>query len=140
MKIVIYGVGIILVLVVGGMLYVRLAPTDVARWHQPIEAVADADLDGGAVRVVAVDESAWARVDAAARALDRTQPIAGSLTEGRITYRTRSKVIGFPDFTTVEYSDGTLKMFARLRFGASDLGVNAKRLERLLVVARGAKG
>jgi hypothetical protein len=140
MKFVMYGVGIILVLLVGGMLYVRLAPTDVARWHQPIEAVEDADLEGGAVRVVAVEEGTLARVDAAARALDRTEPIAGSVAEGRITYRTRSKLIGFPDFTTVEYSDGTLKMFARLRFGASDLGVNAKRLERLLVVARGAKG
>ncbi|WP_420012217.1 DUF1499 domain-containing protein [Tateyamaria sp.] len=52
-----------------------------------------------------------------------------------MVYRTRSKWIGFPDFTTVEYVDGQIRMFARLRFGRSDLGVNGKRLERLRAVA-----
>ena len=136
MKVVMYFIVIIIVIVAAALLFVRLAPTDVARWHQPIEAVADADLAGGAVRVMAADTQALARVNAAALALPRTQVIAGSVAEGRITYRTRTKWIGFPDFTTVEYADGMLKMYARLRFGQSDLGVNAARLERLQAVAR----
>lgn len=126
---------VVVVLMVAGVLYVRLAPTDVARWHQPIAATENADLTGGAIRVLQADAEAFARVDAYARALPRTEVIAGSVEEGRVTYRTRSHWIGFPDFTTVEYADGTLKMFARLRFGVSDLGVNAARLEGFVAAA-----
>ncbi len=124
------------VLVLGVLLFVRLAPTDVARWHQPIEANVDADFAGGAIRVLTADRDAFVRVHDFATALARTDVIAGSVAEGRITYRTRSKWIGFPDFTTVEYADGTLKMHARLRFGQSDLGVNAARLEQLMGAAQ----
>lgn len=137
MKVVVYLIVFILVVVISGMLIVRLAPTNAARWHQPIEATEDQDLTGGAIRIFAADTGALARVDTAARALPRTQVIAGSVAKGRITYRTRTKWIGFPDFTTVEYADGQIRMFARLRFGRSDLGVNGKRLERLRAVAEG---
>ena len=135
MKIAMYLVVIITLLVTFGVAFVRFAPTDVTRWHQPIVAVESMSTARGAVRVVDADAQALARVHRAALALPRTEVIAGSVSEGRITYRTRTKWIGFPDFTTVEYADGTLKMFARLRFGQSDLGVNAARLERLLVAA-----
>ena len=128
---------IVLVLIVASMAYVRLAPTNVTRWHQAVDARVSADLPGGAIRVIAADEAALARVDAAARGLPRTRVLAGSVEEGRITYVTRSAMIGFPDFTTIEYSDGQLKMFARLRFGYSDMGVNAKRLQGLLAVVEG---
>lgn len=124
------------VVVLGALLFVRFAPTDAVRWHQPIEANEDADFAGGAIRVLPADRDAFVRVDEFASALARTDVIAGSKAEGRITYRTRSKWIGFPDFTTVEYSDGTLKMYARLRFGQSDMGVNAARLGELLAVAQ----
>lgn len=127
-----YLAGIIVFLLMAGMLYVRLAPTDVARWHQPIEAAQSADLADGAIRVIAADEQSFERVAQAAISLPRTEVIAGSVAEGRITFRTRSKWIGFPDFTTIEYDNGMLKMYARLRFGQSDMGVNAARLEKLL--------
>ncbi|WP_223421171.1 DUF1499 domain-containing protein [Tateyamaria pelophila] len=131
-----YLAGIIVFLLMAGMLYVRLAPTDVARWHQPIEAAQSADLADGAVRVIAADEQSFERVAQAATSLPRTEVVAGSVAEGRITFRTRSKWIGFPDFTTIEYDNGTLKMYARLRFGQSDMGVNAARLEQLLGAAQ----
>ncbi len=41
---------------------------------------------------------------------------------------TRSAVWGFPDYTTVEQRDGKLMIYARSRFGSSDLGVNGKRV------------
>jgi hypothetical protein len=137
MKIVVYLLGIVLFVVLAFGLYVRLAPTDVARWHQPITAVEDADLPGGAIRVIAADDALWAEAGRTLQALPRTHVVAGSADEGRITYVTRSALWGFPDYTTVEYGDDTLKLFARLRFGGSDMGVNAKRLERVLSALKG---
>ncbi|WP_299374618.1 DUF1499 domain-containing protein [uncultured Tateyamaria sp.] len=128
---------VVCIVALGAVAWVRLAPVDAARWHQPISATASKDMTGGAIRVTDVGPEALARVDAAARAMPRTQVVAGSVAEGQITYVTRSRWIGFPDFTTVEYRDGLLRMYARLRFGRSDFGVNRERLQRLLVAAKG---
>lgn len=137
MRIVVYTIVIIGILVAGLMVYIRIAPSDPARWHQPVAAETSADMAGGAIRVLSTDEVALAKVHEAALALPRTQVLAGSVDEGRVTYITRSRWMGFPDYTTVEYADGLLKMHARLRFGRSDLGVNAERLQGLLVAAEG---
>ncbi|MGZ2258138.1 DUF1499 domain-containing protein [Roseobacter sp. A03A-229] len=128
--------GLIGVIVVA-MAYVRLAPVDPARWHQPVEQATDQDLAGGAVRVIPAEEGALQALDEVMRGLPRTELLAGSVGEGRITYVTRSAVFGFPDLTTVELRDGQIRMFARLRFGASDLGVNRKRLERVIAAVQG---
>ena len=61
----------------------------------------------------------------------------GSGAAGHITYITRSAVFGFPDMTTVERRGNQIRMYARLRFGASDLGVNRKRLERVIATLQG---
>ena len=137
MKALMYVIGITVVLVIVLLAFVRLAPSDAARWHMPVTATTSADRTGGAIRVLSVDEGALSRVDTAARALPRTRVLTGSVEEGRITYITRSRWIGFPDYTTVEYSDGLLRMHARLRFGRSDLGVTANRLQGLLAAAEG---
>lgn len=122
--------------IVAGLGYIRLAPHDVTRWHVPVAAEADRDFIAGAVRVLAGDAATLARVDAAARALPRTQVLAGSLAEGRVTYVTRSALFGFPDYTTVELAEGQVRMLARLRFGRSDLGVNRRRLQGLVAAAQ----
>lgn len=122
---------ILLLLIVGFVAYVRLAPHDAQRWHVPVTAESDKTMKWGAIRVLPAGPDTLAQVDAAARALDRTQVLAGSVDEGRITYVTRSRLFGFPDYTTVEQSDGKVRMMARLRFGRSDMGVNAARLERI---------
>ncbi|WP_299281998.1 DUF1499 domain-containing protein [uncultured Tateyamaria sp.] len=137
MKVVLYIVVSLIVLVLIAVPYIRFAPADEARWHVQIEADQDRDLTGGAIRVVEAPAAALAEVDRAARALPRTQVFAGSVAENHITYVTRSKFFGFPDYTTVQHVDGRLKMFGRLRFGRSDLGVNGKRLERLLGAVQG---
>jgi uncharacterized protein (DUF1499 family) len=115
-----------------GMAAVRLAPVDPARWHVAVEAEEDRDMAGGAVRVIPAEDGMLTRLDAIAQATPRTSRIAGSPEEGRITWQTRSLIWGFPDYTTAEVSDGRLKIFARLRFGQSDLGVNRARLEAWL--------
>lgn len=136
---------VILLLVAAGLAYVRLAPSDPAAWH-----VDPATATPGPGRAVVLPEGgdrpspvlpeppaeALARLDAIAMATPRTERLAGSVEEGRITYVTRSKWIGFPDYTTVAavpVEGGTaLEIFARLRFGQSDLGVNAARVDRWL--------
>jgi uncharacterized protein (DUF1499 family) len=72
------------------------------------------------------------KLDASLKALPRTTLLAGSIAEGHLTYVTRSKWMGFPDYTTLEQSGDTIKMFARLRFGRQDMGVNAARLRKLI--------
>ena len=62
----------------------------------------------------------------------RTSVLAGSVDTGRITYVTRTQWMGFPDYTTVEQQGETLKLYARLRFGRSDFGVNAVRVNALV--------
>ncbi|MEM9576213.1 MAG: DUF1499 domain-containing protein [Pseudomonadota bacterium] len=130
-------IGTLLIFVVlFAMAYVRVAPLDPLRWHVPIEASADEDLTGGAVRVIAGDDATFRALDAEAQNLKRTRVLAGSLAEGRITYVTRSFFFGFPDLTTIEQAGEEIRLYGRLRFGASDLGVNRNRLERLIAAAQ----
>lgn len=118
--------------------YVRFAPSDVARWHVDPSGFYVWDHGGpwgeviarpdGAILRLEVAEGLLARLDAIAIATPRTTRLAGSVEEGRITWVTRSALWGFPDYTTAEQRVDGLYINARLRFGKSDLGVNAKRL------------
>lgn len=112
--------------------YVRLAPADPDRWHQPIAADSDMDMAGGAIRVVPATDGILARLDEVAMATPRTRRLAGSVAEGRITWVTRSLVFGFPDHTTAEVTEGQLRVYGRLRFGGGDMGVNRARIARWL--------
>jgi len=104
----------------------RVMPTDPDRWHRMPEDVSDRDLEGGAMRRV---EGDLATLDAIIRDTDRTQVLAGSVDEGMITYVSRSRVFGFPDYTTVRQDGEMLEIYGRLRFGKSDMGVNAARID-----------
>lgn len=131
---------IILALLVGAGAWVRLAPTEPGRWHVSPDTAADPDCairrDLGAARAACIlpgaPEQVLARLDAIALATPRTIRIAGDAASGRITWVTRSLFWGFPDFTTAEATAGQggtrLDLHARLRFGGSDMGVNAARL------------
>jgi len=123
-------IGVIILLAVAGLLlWIRFAPDDVARWHAAPEAAEDRDMEGGVMRAVPGDLAA---LDAIIRAEPRTHVLAGSVESGLVTYITRSKVIGFPDYTTVQQRGDTLALHARLRYGKSDMGVNKARVERWL--------
>jgi hypothetical protein len=67
-----------------------------------------------------------------ALATPRTRVLAGSVGEGRITFVTRSRVMGFPDFTTaaVMQSDAGphVCLYGRQGIGEYDWGVNAARV------------
>ncbi len=133
----------VMVVVVAFGAWVRLAPLDAARFHtDPVSAEAPGDA-GWLVRPEGGD-AAWPRFDRDAAALlaafdtvargtPRTTAIAGSLAEGQITYVTRSRIWGFPDYTTVRAvpvnGGATLAILARARFGKSDMGVNRARVK-----------
>ncbi len=123
-------IGLIILLALAGLLvWIRFVPDDVARWHLSPEATGDSDMEGGVTRAVPGDLAA---LDAIIRAEPRTRVLAGSVNSGMVTYITRSKVMGFPDYTTVEQRGDTLVLHARLRYGKSDMGVNKARVERWL--------
>jgi hypothetical protein len=119
----------LLVAVIALIALIRLAPSDPMRWHQMPGAITDRDLTGGAMRRA---EGDLATLDRIIRDTPRTRWLAGSVQEGMVTYVTRSRVMGFPDYTTVRQAGDMVEIYGRLRFGKSDLGVNAARIDRWL--------
>jgi hypothetical protein len=130
-------------IIVGGMAWIRLAPSDPARWNVPLHADLRAAGDapgqvrqlhaGGAVvqLVPAPGETLsglLARLDRVALATPRTARLAGSAEAGRITWISRSRVFGFPDYITAEAGPDAVIVYARLRYGRRDFGANAARL------------
>lgn len=134
---------IVLLVVVAVLVYIRVVPSDPVAWHiDPLTAplpngngwLLRPEGGSGPGPVLAVDATAaLTAIDAIAMATPRTTRLAGSPEEGRITYVTRSALMGFPDYTTVAASpvpEGTaLSIYARQRFGSQDLGVNQARVE-----------
>jgi uncharacterized protein (DUF1499 family) len=118
---------------VAAALWVRLAPTDAARWHSdPLQGAAGLNSHVAKAFVALPPADALSALDTVALATPRTLRLAGSADEGRITWITRSALWAFPDFTTASaVPDGqgaSLVIHARSRFGVSDMGVNAARV------------
>lgn len=139
------GFWIILLIIVVPLAYVRLAPSDPVRWHKAAK-VAGAETIARPNAYIwrkTVDGDGIAELQAlteAATATERTTLLAGSVAEGQITFVTRSRVAGFPDYSTIgvyTLDEGTrvIEVNARLRFGKSDLGVNAKRVKGWVAAA-----
>jgi len=109
--------------------YARLAPSDAARWNALPADIAPGDGAGSATRVIPDAGNTMDKLDQIIRSTPRTVVLAGSVSDGMITYITRSTLFGFPDYTTMSRRDGQVVVYSRLRFGKSDMGVNAKRLD-----------
>lgn len=131
--------------------WVRLAPSDPARWH--VDPLTAPDPVRPNFARVAPGEAVFAlppavlaaRVEALALGWPRTRRLAGAPAEGWMTYVTRSALWGFPDYTSVRVlpaGDGgaSLVALARARFGHSDLGVNRARLDGWLAALAVAPG
>ncbi|MCC5967664.1 MAG: DUF1499 domain-containing protein [Natronohydrobacter sp.] len=132
------------VLVLGVMAWIRLAPSDPARWHEDPRLVArPSSPNFHLIRMAGGDEMPRvfqmapevlaARVDEVART-DGAERIAGSLAAGHMTYLSRTALMGYPDYTSIliePAGEGAMLLaFARSRFGHSDLGVNRARITR----------
>jgi len=120
---------IALAVLVGLALYIRLAPSNAARWHRMPEVVIAGDTPGEAFLVIEADEADFHRLHDIILQTARTHVLAGAVDAGMITYVTRSRVFGFPDYTTLRHRDGRIEIWGRLRFGRSDFGVNARRID-----------
>ncbi|WP_156790727.1 DUF1499 domain-containing protein [Rhodobacter ferrooxidans] len=133
-----------LIALVAAFAAVRLLPTDAAAWHtdpttavkpdKPNNWLVAANGDAAPVQLTLPPDQAAAKLDAIALASPGTTKLAG---EGLFTtYITRSKLWGFPDFTSVKLTPtatgSELTLFARARFGYSDMGVNQARVENWL--------
>ncbi|MGJ8586941.1 MAG: DUF1499 domain-containing protein [Yoonia sp.] len=124
---------ILIIIILGFAAYVRLTPTDPARWNVAPQAAAPGDTTeaGGFLAARRITGSAAEVLQAfeqRALATPRTTLIAGSVNAGLLTFQTRSLLWGFPDYTTVTVNDDLLIVYGRLRFGGSDMGVNQARI------------
>ncbi|WP_226621170.1 DUF1499 domain-containing protein [Alloyangia pacifica] len=119
----------LLLLVVAGLAWIRLAPSDPAVWNVDPQVSADQDLASGVRRRIPGGEETFETLHRIILESPRTEVLAGNPGEGRVTYVSRSKWMGFPDYTTVQQDDGQLGLYARQRFGQSDMGVNKARVD-----------
>ncbi len=122
-------VSIIVVGLLAATAWVRLAPLDMARWHRMPDVVEVSDQSNGAMRIIDAEEGYWRALNGVITATPRTRVLAGLPQDGVITYVTRSAGFGFPDLTTLRLRDGKIEIFGRARYGLSDLGVNAARID-----------
>ncbi|MDU8910495.1 DUF1499 domain-containing protein [Aestuariicoccus sp. MJ-SS9] len=130
---------IIVVAIVAGLAWIRFAPSDPADWHVDPKVTADQDLAVGVRRRIGLGADTFETLHQIILETPRTEVLAGGPEEGRATYVTRSLWLGFPDYTTVQQADDHLELYARLRFGQSDLGVNKARVEGWLTALRQAE-
>ena len=119
----------IVLLVIAGLAWIRLAPSDPTVWHVDPQVTADQDLAGGVRRRIPAEDGTFEALDRIILATPRTEVLEGSVEAGKITYITRSQWMGFPDYTTVMQNEDVLELHARLRFGQSDMGVNKARVD-----------
>ena len=117
------------VLVVFGLLWIRFSPIYKESWHVTTRADRDKAFMGGVIRFLpAAGKAELSQLVAVIEKTPRTRHIAGGEKEGMLTYVTRTKVFGFPEFTTLWLSDTGLHIYARVRFGRIDFGVNRARV------------
>ena len=143
-----------LLLGVGVLAWIRLAPSDPARWHEDPRLVARPTTPNfHLIRLVGGDamppvfqttpEALAARLDQIARQ-EGAVLLAGSVKGLHMTYLTRTVLMGYPDYTSVliePAGEGAMLLaFARARFGRSDFGVNRGRLERWIKALQDAPG
>ena len=132
-----WGIICLVGLIAAFALYVRLAPSDPARWHKapPDLPVGDSAGLNSFVAVRGGDREILERLIQIAEATPRTERLAGSADEGMITLISRSRLWGFPDYTTIRLEGQTLTVYGRARFGQGDMGVNRARVEGWLAAA-----
>lgn len=142
-KFIINTLWLLLMIVVSGLVYIRMAPHDTAVLHvpPPVGAMPDAPvIKGGSGLFVqefaAPPKDVLEALNKIAMATKRTRILAGSVDQGMISYITRSRLFGFPDYTTAQAvtngQGSRVTIYARLRFGRSDFGVNSSRIRNWL--------
>ena len=124
------------VLVVAGMLYVRMAGHDLARWHVDPLKVSQIDPLNQHIEKINVPTDVKTVV-AALPDLLGGRLLAGDFGSGWVTVVVRTALIGYPDYVSVRIVEAGPEMtevtlFSRSRFGIRDFGANKSRIEDIL--------
>lgn len=120
---------ILLLMCLAGLGWIRFAPSDPTYWHVDPQVTADQDLASGVRRRVPGGQGSLKALHQIILETPRTEVLAGSVDDGHITYITRSRIMGFPDYTTLLLNGDQVELWGRLRFGTADTGVNKRRVE-----------
>ncbi|NNL19265.1 MAG: DUF1499 domain-containing protein [Boseongicola sp.] len=132
---------ILIVLVVfGGLGWIRFAPTDIDDWHVDPAIANDPGPRGyrlmgrEAPRLDGDPDLVLEALMEVARGEPRVRRLDGSIDEGMITFVARTKWIGFRDYMTfkavAEGHQTKLSAISRARYNVgSDWGMNQERLE-----------
>jgi len=120
---------LIAIAMLGVLAYVRLAPSDPEVWHVTPKVEADKTFRNGATRRVLTGGGGLKKLETIALTEPRTEIFAGSSESGMITFVSRSRLVGYPDYTTAMQVGEDLLIYARSRFGRRDFGVNAARVD-----------
>jgi uncharacterized protein (DUF1499 family) len=117
------------VLSVALIVYVRLSPNSAEKWHVAPEVDRDKSYSNGVLRRVENAPDGLGKLHEVIGKDASTQVLAGDVASGMVTYLSRTKLMGYPDFTTIKQDGDTLLIHGRSRFGKRDFGVNAKRVD-----------
>ncbi|WP_366141430.1 DUF1499 domain-containing protein [uncultured Shimia sp.] len=123
-------VWILLLAFLGVFAFVRLAPSDPNVWHVDPSSSVDKTFRNGVIRRISTGTGGLRRMDSVITSDPRSAVLAGAVDEGKVTYISRTRMMGFPDYTTVIQDGEDLVIYARSRFGRKDFDVNRKRVER----------
>lgn len=136
MRIAVWTLGALVLLAAALVLWVRLAPSDPARWHvDPLTTPDPATPNfARADRLVALPPTEVAARIRARAAREGAVRLAGD--DDHATWIARTRVMRYPDYVSlwlIPEGDGTrIVALSRSRFGNGDGGVNAARLNRWL--------
>lgn len=136
-------IALLLAVFVAGLSYIRLAPTNAHKWRIERMPTDPGEYPGMGRYLVNVplsgdSQTQFNALKHIALGTPRTRVIAEFPATREIILETRSLVLGFPDYTTLqlipanEARDATLRVLGRLRFGKHDLGVNQARIQTWL--------
>ena len=122
-------IGVFLLVLLGGLAYIRLAPIKATAFvvEQVPDAVGDYPDARGFTAVRPMEGDA-ADVLLKFKTAMLELPSTIVVSDDPLTFVTRSKVFGFPDVTIAVVRDGLLIVRGRLVYGVNDLGVNRARI------------
>lgn len=134
---------VLAVIAVIAILFVRYAPFDPDDWHLDPAEIEDIKRNG--IRLIGREaprfpgdaETVLKTFGEVAFSYPRVNVLDGGVDEGMLTLIVRSRTLGFPDVVTAKVAaEGPnltkISLASRARFGVSDLGVNAARLDQWL--------
>ncbi len=135
---------IILALIIGLILWVRVAPSDANQWHVDPETVEKGARpnqflmrDGQDANSLVFDmppAELAANFNDVALSKPNVVVLDGDAKDLFVTYMQRTKLMAYPDYISVkvtpeEGGKSRLFVYSRSRFGRSDLGVNKARIQ-----------